>query len=152
MKPRIAIDLDCMLGETIIHELSNEILGFRIRPGCQALLESLRHHFTLCLWSTSNRWYVDEVLAFGLKSYFDETYAGDEIAGDWKDIRKISVLCLVDDNPYHRAAAEKEGITPDAYIVIPSFGSPDDQGDPSRWIQIIETALLRKPFGTREVL
>lgn len=142
MKPRIAIDLDFTLGETIIHELTNEILGFRLRPGCEALLKRLHARFTLCLWSTSNRWYVNEVLAFGLQEHFDESFAGDEIGGDWKDLRKTGVLYLVDDNPYHRACADKAGLRSAAYIVIPSLGSPEDQADPQRWIRIIESALL----------
>lgn len=142
MKPRIAIDLDLTLGETIIPELSNAILGFRVRPGCVELLQKLRRHYILCLWSISNRWYVNEVLSFGLKEYFDESLAGDEISGDWKDIRMIEAEYLIDDNPYHRNLAEKNGLKIDRYIIVPAFGSPEDRAAPMKWVQQVEDILL----------
>lgn len=98
MKPRIAIDLDYTLGEVLVHPLSNSLVGMALRPGCKELLTDLRLRYTLCLWTISSRWYLDATLDFGLRPFFDETYAGDEVVCDWKDVQRINVKYLIDDS------------------------------------------------------
>jgi hypothetical protein len=142
MKPRIAIDLDLTLGEVILHDLLNEVLAFRVRPGCLELLERLRTRYTVCLWTMSSRWYLRAVLLRGLAPYFDETYAGDEIRMDWKDIRRINVEYLIDDSEWHRNFAVKDGLDAARYILVPPFGSREDDEDPTRWVRLVEEALL----------
>jgi hypothetical protein len=96
----------------------------------------------VCLWTISSRWYLNAALSFGLTGYFDETHAGDEIRGDWKDIRRLNVEYLIDDSDYHRNHAQREGLETDRYIVIPSYGGPQDEGDPVLWLRLIEERLL----------
>jgi FMN phosphatase YigB (HAD superfamily) len=40
---------------------------------------------------------------------------------------------LVDDSPHHREAASRLGLAA-AYIVVPAYGSPEDQADPLGWV------------------
>jgi hypothetical protein len=141
MKPRIAFDLDFTLGEVLVHPLANSVIGFSMRTGCAALLTELRTNCTLCLWTISSRWYLDAVLARGLKPFFDETYAGDEIVCDWKDVRRIDVAYLIDDSVWHRDHAANEGLDPARYIVVPPCGADEDRADPLLWVRLIEAAL-----------
>lgn len=138
MKPRIAFDLDETLGATIID--SNSIVGFRIRDGCLELLKKLKTKYHLVLWSVSNRKYLDKVLSFGLKDYFQETYSWDDISDNWKDIRKTDVEFLIDDSEYHRDVAKKHGLEA-SYIIIPAFGSIKDEENPLLWVKQIEEVL-----------
>jgi hypothetical protein len=138
MKRRIAFDLDETLGVPQIAE--QKIVGFHWRPGCRELLERLRSEFDLCLWTVSQRRYLDQILSFGLGEYFKETYSWDERPCTWKDVRKLRVEYLVDDSPEHREAAGKHGLE-DRYIVAPAFGSLEDYVDPRLWVRIIEIVL-----------
>ncbi len=142
MKPRIAIDLDHTLGEVVLNEYTGEVLHFHMRPGSLELLTRLRDRYTLCLWTISSRWYLDAVLQRGLGRYFDESYAGTEIRMAWKDIRRINVEYLIDDSEWHRNFAEKDGLDPDRYIVVPPFGGRADEEDPGLWVRLVEQALL----------
>lgn len=137
MQHRVAFDLDLTLGQAVIHPLSNEVLGFHLRPGCVELLEKLAPRYTLCLWSISSRWYVERVLAFGLRQFFAETYSWDQLPAEWKDIRKIEAAYLIDDNPGYRVRATQEGIDPNRYIVVPPCGSSEDLEDTSLWRRVL---------------
>jgi hypothetical protein len=134
---RIAFDLDETLGVPLIE--GDAIAGFQARPGCLQLLGWLRPRFTLCLWSVSNRRYLDKVLAFGLSKWFAETYSWDELPGAWKDIRRIKADLLIDDSPHHREAAAKHGLA-DRYVVVPVYGGPEDAADPLGWVRLVERA------------
>jgi FMN phosphatase YigB (HAD superfamily) len=135
---RIAFDLDETLGVPIINGAT--MVGWQMRPGCQELLTSLHSRFVLCLWSVSNRRYVDKALSFGLASHFAETYSWDEIPARWKDVRQIKADFLVDDSPIHIESARKLGIE-SAYILVPQYGSPEDTDDPMQWVRLVETAV-----------
>lgn len=52
----------------------------------------------------------------------------DDIASDWKDIRRIHADYLIDDSPRHRDEVQKYGLELH-YIVIPAYGSPEDCQD-----------------------
>jgi hypothetical protein len=143
VKPRVAFDLDYTLGEVIVHPLSNAVVGLSLRPGCRELLAQLRPHYTMCLWTISSRWYLDAALALGLRPFFDETYAGDEIVCDWKDLRRIDVQYLIDDSVWHRDHAGKAGLAVAGYIVVPAYNSEEDRSDPLRWVHIVNEALSK---------
>lgn len=146
---RIAFDLDETLGVPVID--GNSIVGFQCRPGCLDLLERLRPSFTLCLWSVSNRRYLDKVLSFGLGKQFLEVYSWDDLPGSWKDVRQIRADFLVDDSPHHRDAADKYGLR-DRYIIVPAYGSPADAADPLAWVRQVEQAVgLLGVVGDRAV-
>ncbi|MDM8561381.1 NIF family HAD-type phosphatase [Candidatus Parabeggiatoa sp. HSG14] len=134
IKPRIAFDLDETLGVTITD--STSIIGFRLRDGCIELLEQLKLKYHLVLWTVASRSYLDKVLSFGLKDYFQETYSWSEIAGSWKDIRKIKVEFLIDDNEYYKEAAKKYGLE-SHYIIVPAYGCFEDNKEPLKWVQIV---------------
>jgi hypothetical protein len=140
MMKRIAFDLDETLGVPIIE--GDAIVGFQTRPGCLDLLGRLRPHFTLCLWSVSDRRYVDKCLSFGLASWFSETYSWNDLSSSWKDIRRIAADFLIDDSPHHREAAKTHGLA-DRYVVVPVYGSPEDAADPLVWVRLIESAVVR---------
>jgi len=135
MKPRVAFDLDETLGIPKIHD--NRMTGFHIRKGALSLLEALTPHFILCLWSVSNRGYVDKALAFGLGQYFAETYSWNELPVRWKDIRRLELAYLIDDNPYHREMAAQWGIM-DQYIVV-----PEDRRYPIVWVSQVKQILFK---------
>ena len=135
---RIAFDLDETLGVPLIED--NALVGFQLRPGCLELLGRLRPAFALCLWSVSNRRYLDKCLSFGLSAWFVETYSWDESPASWKDVRRIRADFLIDDSPHHREAAEKHGLA-DCYVVVPVYGSPEDLADPLAWVQLVERAV-----------
>jgi phosphoglycolate phosphatase-like HAD superfamily hydrolase len=138
MKRRIAFDLDETLGVPQIADQT--IVGFHLRPGCTGLLERLRPEFTLCLWTVSQRRYLDQILSFGLADYFKETYSWDERPCVWKDVRKLQLEYLIDDSPEYREMARKYGLA-DRYIVIPAVGSREDTADPLLWARLIEHIL-----------
>src|SRR5262249_48780892 len=104
-KPRIAFDLDETLGVPRIE--GGTIVGFQSRAGCASLLEQLCRRYTLVLWTVSSRRYLDKVLAFGLRTFFEETYSWDELPASWKDIRKLRLGYLIDDSEHHREAARQ---------------------------------------------
>src|SRR5215510_2215631 len=141
MERRIAFDLDETLGVPRIAE--NTIVGFHLRPGCAELLDRLRPEFVLCLWTVSPRRYLDQILSFGLRDFFKETYSWDERPCRWKDVRKLRLEYLIDDSPEHREEARKYGLA-DRYIVAPAFGSREDGADPLLWVRIIEEIILKE--------
>jgi hypothetical protein len=136
--PRIAFDLDATLGVPMIE--GAEMVGWQVRTGCMGLLARLRGRFLLCLWSVSSRQYVDKALSFGLGEWFAESYSWDEVQARWKDVRQIGADYLVDDSPHHRESARLLGLEP-AYIVVPQYGSPEDEADPLAWTRLIEAAV-----------
>ena len=138
MERRIAFDLDETLGIPQIAD--QKIVGFHLRPGCTGLLDRLRPEFTLCLWTVSQRRYLDQILSFGLADYFKETYSWDERPCTWKDIRKLQLEYLIDDSLEHREMARKHGLA-DRYIVPPAVGSREDTADPLLWVRLIEQIL-----------
>lgn len=137
---RIAFDLDETLGTPKIDSCS-QMIGWQIRSGSVELLERLQKHFSLCIWSVSSRQYVNKAIANGLGRWFSETYSWDELPTAWKDIRRINADYLVDDSSHHRDAARKFGIE-SAYIVVPSYGSPEDVADPLGWVRQIESIVF----------
>jgi hypothetical protein len=139
MKPRIAIDLDETLGATVTD--STSIVGFRLRDGCTELLKQLELKYRMVLWTVARRSYLDKVLAFGLKDYFRETYSWDETESCWKDIRRINVELLIDDDEYHQEVAKKHGLE-SHYIIVPAYGSPEDEDEPLGWVRQVEERLL----------
>lgn len=139
MKKRIAFDLDETLGTPIIE--GNKIIGFSQRKGTIELLEKLRKKYELVIWTVSKRTYLDKILKYGLGKYFQETYSWDEISCNWKDIRKIKATFLIDDSPSHKAEARKFGLE-QFYIVVPVYGSAEDQNNPLLWVDLIERTLL----------
>lgn len=139
--PRIAFDLDETLGVPVIHGAT--MIDWQIRPGCLELLAQLRDQFELCVWSVSNRRYVDKALSFGLGAWFSKSYSWDELPVPWKDVRRIGADFLVDDSPHHREAARSFGLE-SAYIVVPQYGSPEDAADPLGWVRLIETTVGSK--------
>ena len=140
---RIAFDLDETLGVPLIDGAT--MVGWQNRPGCLELLTRLRSRFTLCLWSVSNRRYVDKAISFGLGDWFAESYSWDELPARWKDVRQIRVDFLVDDSPHHRESARALGLE-SAYIVVPQYGSPEDAADPLAWVRLVETAVREGRF------
>jgi hypothetical protein len=141
---RIAFDLDETLGVPLIE--GNTIVGFQCRPGCVELLSRLQSRFVLCVWSVSNRRYLDRCLSFGLNRWFAETYSWDDLPGSWKDVRRIGADLLVDDSPHHREAAQKHGLA-DRYVVVPIYGGPEDVADPLAWIRLVEQATALDASG-----
>lgn len=135
---RIAFDLDETLGVPLIDGAA--MVGWQIRPGCLELLARLQTRFSMCLWSVSNRRYVDKALSFGLGHWFTESFSWDELPVLWKDVRQIRADFLVDDSPNHREAARELGLE-SAYIVVPQYGSPEDAADPLAWVRLVETAV-----------
>jgi TFIIF-interacting CTD phosphatase-like protein len=139
MKRRIAFDLDETLGTAITD--SNSLIGFNIRNGCLELLEELDKHYQLILWTSSQRSYLDKILHFGLSQYFFETYSWDDISELWKDIRRIQVEYLIDDDSYQYDTALKNQLE-QHYIIIPPYGCKEDNNDPLLWTKIIKDVLL----------
>ena len=138
-KSRIAFDLDETLGSAITDSYS--LIDFNFRKGCFELLAELRSRYTLVLWTVSNRSYAQKVLKFGLAEYFQEVYSWDDISNDWKDIRQINVDYLIDDQAYHKDAATQYGLD-SQYIIIPPYGSPEDEVEPMAWANSIRGILL----------
>ena len=137
-RKRLAFDLDETLGTAIVD--SQKVVGFNTRHGTFTLLDQLSNHYELILWTVSNRVYLDKVLAYGMAKYFEETYSWDEISEKWKDIRKIRADFLVDDSDYHRGIAAQYGLESN-YIIVPAYGSLEDQRKPLLWIDIIKDSL-----------
>ena len=136
---RIALNLDETLGVPLIQ--NERITGFQMRDGAIELLNSLRKRYFLVLWSVGDRSYVNKLLSYGLRRYFREIYTWEDFFDNWKDIRQIKVRYLIDDSDYHQQLAEREGFG-QQYIVVPSFGSPEDLRDPQGWAKQIREALL----------
>jgi len=136
---RIALNLDETLGVPLIH--NERITGFQVRDGAIELLNSLRKRYFLVLWSVGDRSYVNKLLSYGLRRYFREIYTWEDFSDNWKDIRRIRVRYLVDDSDYHQQLAAREGLE-QYYIVVPTFGSPEDLRDPQGWAKQIREALL----------
>lgn len=139
MTCRIAFDLDETLGTAITD--SNSVIGFNIRSGCIELLNELEQHYQLVLWTASQRSYLDKILNCGLQRYFSETYSWDEIPETWKDIRIINVEYLIDDNPHQLELAVPHQLE-HHYIIIPAYGSKEDNLDSLLWTKIIKNVLL----------
>lgn len=140
---RIAINLDETLGVPLIN--NERITGFQVRDGAIELLNSLRKRYALVLWSAGDRSYVNKLLSYGLRRYFREVYAWDDIPDPWKDIRRIKVRYLIDDSDHHQQLAAREGLGLEAhYIVVPAFGSPEDLRDPLSWTRQIREMLLQQ--------
>ncbi len=134
MKARIAFDLDETLAVAAVDESS--LRGFIIRPGCNELLEKLAVSFTLVIWSSSERSYLNRALNAGLGEYFEESYSWTELPLRWKDIRLIKAKYLVDDSDHHFLEAKKHGIE-QGYIVVPAYGAPEDNADSLLWTKIV---------------
>lgn len=143
MRLRVAFDLDETLGVPVIDGAS--IVGFKIREGGVELLERLKQEHSLILWTVASRRYVEKVLSFGLRKYFAEVHSWDEIASEWKDIRKIRADYLIDDSPHHQERAQEHGIER-RYIVIAAYDSLEDRKDPRLWVQQIEEGLASNQF------
>ncbi len=135
MQTKIAFDLDETLG-TIITD-GNSIIGFNIRSGCIELLTELKTKYCLALWTVSNRSYVEKVLNYGLRQFFDEIYTWDEISDNWKDIRKINASYLIDDSEFYREKAKQYGLE-SKYIIIPGYGSNEDIENDMLWVTKIK--------------
>lgn len=139
MKKRVAFDLDETLGIPLVE--GSKIIGFSERKGMKELLEKLGKKYEMVIWTVGNRTYLDKILKYGLGKYFTQTYSWDEISCNWKDIRKIKADYLIDDSPHHRTHAAKFGLE-HSYIVIPAYGSIEDQKDPLLWVCTIQGILL----------
>lgn len=139
MKQRIAIDLDETLGSAIVD--SKTIIGFQLRDGCTEILNKLQMRYLLILWSTCRRSYMEKAISFVLRPYFHETYSWDELPDYWKDIRKIHADYLIDDSEHHRERAREYGLE-NHYLIVPAFGSPEDNDDPRLWLKRIEEKLI----------
>jgi hypothetical protein len=139
MKKRVAFDLDETLGIPLIE--GNKIIGFSERKGMREILKKLEKKYELVIWTVSKRSYLDKILKSGLEKYFQQTYSWDEIACNWKDIRRIKADYLIDDSSHHKEEAVKFGLGK-FYIVIPPYGSIEDQNDPLLWVRLIEQVLL----------
>jgi FMN phosphatase YigB (HAD superfamily) len=135
---RIAFDLDETLGTPAIAE--NTIVGFNIRQGCEELLEELSQDNELVVWTVSRRSYVQKVLEYGLRQYFSTIYSWDEVSLEWKDIRQLHIDYLIDDSAYHRDEAQKHGMA-SQYIIVPAYGSPEDNANPLAWVAMVRAAL-----------
>ena len=138
---RIAFDLDETLGVPLIE--NDQIVGFRIRDGAVELLKRLAENHTLLLWSVSSRRYLDKILAFGLGKHFAEVYSWDDIASEWKDVRRVRADFLVDDSSHHRENAAKFGLEKQ-YIVVPAYGSAEDATNALLWVRQIEQSILEQ--------
>jgi len=139
MKKRVAFDLDETLGIPVIE--GNKIVGFSERKGMKELLEKLAKRYELVIWTVSKRTYLDKILKCGLGKYFGKTYSWDEISCNWKDIRRIKADYLIDDSPHHKTEASKFGLE-NFYIIVPAYGSIEDQNDPLLWVRLIQQILL----------
>jgi FMN phosphatase YigB (HAD superfamily) len=136
----IAFDLDETLGVPITDGRS--IVGFQMRRGSAELLTELKSkNYAIVLWTVSSRAYVEKALNFGLGGYFEKTYTWDELPHRWKDVRTLGVDYLVDDSEYHRELAEPHGLA-SRYIIVPAYGSPDDNSNPLEWAERARTVLL----------
>jgi hypothetical protein len=138
-KQRIAIDLDDTLGSPMVGERS--VVGFSLRPGAQELLQRLSQRYHLVLWSVGNRSYVNKTLSSGLNKFFHESVSWDDHNEPWKDIRKLRVTHLIEANDHHAAIAKKYGVDT-GYIIVPAFGSEEDDEDPYAWKNVVEEILL----------
>jgi hypothetical protein len=136
----VAFDLDETLGVPLTDGQS--VVGFQMRRGCGELLIDLRQYYTLVLWSVSSRRYVDKALDHGLRGFFEKTYSWDEQPFRWKDVRVLGVDWLVDDSEQHRQEASRCGIDANQYILVPAFGSADDEANPLAWAQHVRAMLL----------
>ncbi|MGE0432268.1 MAG: NIF family HAD-type phosphatase [Planctomycetota bacterium] len=137
---RIAIDLDDTLGTAVVDAF--DVIGFTLRPGCIELLADLAQHYELVLFTAAPRRYVEKVFAFtGLGEWFAEQVTADEWPYGLKDPRFARAEFLVDDLDDHRRFGIEQGIG-SQYIIIPAFGSPDDEREPDRWSRIVRDLLL----------
>ncbi|HET6252097.1 MAG TPA: DUF2947 family protein [Tepidisphaeraceae bacterium] len=142
--PIVAFDLDETLGVPITDGQS--VTGFRMRPWCGDLLLSLRGKYKLALWTVSSRQYLGKILNHGLPDFFENTYTWDESPSRWKDIRALGIDWLVDDSDYHRELAVPHGMA-GRYIIVPAYGSAEDERDPSAWAGQVRDILLPTNSG-----
>jgi hypothetical protein len=56
-------------------------------------------------------------------------------------VRRFDVAYLINDSDYHRERARQYGIE-SRYIVIPPYGSPEDERDTLLWVRRIERVLF----------
>lgn len=117
------------------------MIDFLLREGCIGLLEKLKEHYELIIWTVSSRRYLDKVLSYKLGKYFSETYSWDELQVNWKDVRKINADFLIDDSEGYKEQAQKHNIS-ERYLVITAYGSQRDFEDSLIWVKEIEDFLL----------
>ncbi len=141
---RVAFELDETLGMPITN--GRAITGFQLRPGAADLLARLRPYHDLVLWTVGSRSHVNKCLSFGLNKYFQKTFSWDEMPDRWKDVRKTQVDYLIDSSEEHRELATRVGIEA-KYILIPAYGSPEDERDPKLWAHMLEDLLVPKPVA-----
>lgn len=141
-RKRIVLDVDETLGMPLVD--GHLVTGYQLRTGARELLEELSRRHELILWSSSNRQYLVKLLRFGLAKFFRRTVTYDEVPAPWKDIRKVGADFLVDFSDHHKHLAEQQGIG-SGYIVVPAYGSVEDEKDPLEWTRIIRAGLEAKP-------
>src|SRR5262249_24552445 len=118
------------------------VVGWQMRSGSADLLDRLRNVFQLVLWSVSPRRYVDKALAAGLSGWVTESYSWDEMPSPWDDVRRLRVDWLVEDSPHHAQKGAECGLA-SKYIIVPSYGSPEDVAEPLAWVKLVEAAVAQ---------
>ena len=141
-RKRIVLDVDETLGMPLVD--GRHVTGYQLRTGARELLEDLSRKHELILWSSSNRQYLVKLLKFGLAKYFRRTVTYDEVPAPWKDIRKVGADFLVDFSDHHKHVAEQQGIAK-GYIVVPAYGSVEDEQDPLEWTRIVRAGIQPAP-------
>jgi hypothetical protein len=139
---RVAFELDETLGMPITN--GRAITGFQLRPGAADLLARLKQQHELVLWTVGSRSHVNKCLSFGLNKYFQKTFSWDEMPDRWKDVRKTQVDYLVDSSEEHRELARRVNLEA-KYILVPAYGSPEDEKNPTLWAQVVGDLLRPKP-------
>jgi hypothetical protein len=139
---RVAFELDETLGMPITN--GRAITGFQLRPGAADLLAHLKQQHELVLWTVGSRSHVNKCLSFGLNKYFQKTFSWDEMPDRWKDVRKTQVDYLVDSSEEHRELAHRVNLE-SKYILVPAYGSPEDEKDPTLWAHMVGDLLAPKP-------
>lgn len=138
MQKVIAFDLDETMMTPII-DARGEIKGANVRSGLASLLTTLSASYTLHVWSSGDRRYVEKMLRLArLTSYFERVIAWEDYAAEFKDVRRFGIDYLIDDNEALIDTARQLGIE-DRYIIVPQLWADDDQG--SRWIELIMSCL-----------
>lgn len=138
---RVAFELDETLGMPITN--GRAITGFQLRPGAADLLARLKPYHELVLWTVGSRSHVNKCLSFGLNKYFQKTFSWDDLPDRWKDVRKAQVDYLIDSNEEHRELARKLNLE-SKYILVPAYGSMEDEEDPTLWAHMVEDLLVPK--------
>jgi len=134
----IAFDLDeTMMTPSI--DARGEITGANVRASLEQLLTTLSASYTLHVWSSGDRRYVEKMLRLArLTSYFERVIAWEDYNAEFKDVRRFHIDYLIDDNEALIDTATQLGIA-DRYIIVPQLWADDDQGD--RWIELIMSRL-----------